>query len=52
MQSTAGHSLGLARLSAVHGSPAPLAVWQVSDSDLDIYARFVYYRIYLPLVVR
>ena len=34
------------------GSPAPLAVWQVSGSDMDVYGRFLYQPIYLPLVMK
>ena len=52
MQSTAWPLVGAGVAERGAGFPVPLAVWQVSDSDLDIYARFVYYRIYLPLVVR
>ncbi|RLC98580.1 MAG: hypothetical protein DRI77_04725 [Chloroflexi bacterium] len=34
------------------GSPVPLVVWQVSDSGMDVYGRLLYYRTYLPLVLR
>jgi hypothetical protein len=35
------------------GVPAPLAVWQVwNGSDNDVYARFLFRRVYLPLILR
>ncbi|MGD2206903.1 MAG: hypothetical protein PVH17_09000 [Anaerolineae bacterium] len=35
------------------GSSAPLAVWQTwNGSDWDVYGRFLYRRVYLPVVVR
>jgi len=40
-------------LPVVVGGPVPLAAWQVSDSGMDIYGRFLYTsRVYLPLVMR
>jgi hypothetical protein len=35
------------------GMPVPLAVWHSwNGSDFDVYGRFLYRRVYLPLTLR